>query len=76
MTGPQQAKRSFGDKLAYLIETVHPSRPRSPLPEIAAGSPTFCGMTASQHYQLVTCNDFLDQRLERCHLLGAPATYP
>ena len=38
MTGPGQGKRSFGDKLAYLIETVHPPD-RGPYSyrEIAAG---------------------------------------
>lgn len=44
MTGPQQAKRSFRDKLAYLIETVHPFRPRS---AANRGSTTFCGRPAS-----------------------------
>ena len=38
VTGPQQAKRSFEDKLTYLIKTVHPPH-RGPYSyrEIAVG---------------------------------------
>ncbi|HEX4102942.1 MAG TPA: hypothetical protein VHY21_20765 [Pseudonocardiaceae bacterium] len=51
MTGPQQAKRSFGDKLAYLIETVHPpDRGPDSYREVAAGIADHAGvMTAAQH---------------------------
>lgn len=55
MTGPEQGKRSFGVKLAYLIETVHPPD-RGPYSyrEIAAGIAEYPGaMTAAHINQLV-----------------------
>ncbi len=55
MTGPEQHKRSFGDKLAYLIESVHPPD-RGPYSyrEIAAGIADHPGaMTAAHINQLV-----------------------
>ena len=55
MTGPGQGKRSFADKLAYLIETVHPPD-RGPYSyrEIAAGIADHPGaMTAAHINQLV-----------------------
>ena len=55
MTEPGQCKRSFGDKLAYLIETVHPPD-RGPYSyrEIAAGIAAHPGaMTAAHINQLV-----------------------
>ncbi|MGH3781949.1 MAG: XRE family transcriptional regulator [Pseudonocardiaceae bacterium] len=55
MTGPEQGKRSFGDKLAYLIETVHPlDRGPYSYREIAAGIAGHLGaMTAAHINQLV-----------------------
>jgi len=55
MTGLDQHKRSFGDKLAYLIESVHPPD-RGPYSyrEIAAGIADHPGaMTAAHINQLV-----------------------
>ncbi|MGH3826284.1 MAG: XRE family transcriptional regulator [Pseudonocardiaceae bacterium] len=55
MTGSDQGKPSFGDRLAYLIETVHPPD-RGPYSyrEIAAGIAEHPGaMTAAHINQLV-----------------------
>jgi transcriptional regulator with XRE-family HTH domain len=55
MTGPDQRTRSFGDKLAHLIETVHPpDRGSYSYREIAAGIAEHPGaMTAAHINQLV-----------------------
>jgi transcriptional regulator with XRE-family HTH domain len=55
MTGPDKGKRSFGDKLAYLIETVHlPDRGPYSYREIAAAIADHPGaMTAAHINQLV-----------------------
>ncbi len=55
MTEPEQGTQSFGDKLAYLIETVHPPD-RGPYSyrEIAARITEHPGsMTAAHLHQLV-----------------------
>ena len=55
MTGADQGKLSFGDKLAYLIETVHPpDRGLYSYREIAAGIAAHPrAMTAAHINQLV-----------------------
>jgi transcriptional regulator with XRE-family HTH domain len=73
MTGPEQAKPSFGDKLASLIETVHPPD-RGPYSyrEIAAAIAQHPGaMTAAHISQLVRGK----QPHPRIHYLEALASF-
>jgi transcriptional regulator with XRE-family HTH domain len=73
MTGADQDKPSFGDKLAYLIKTVHPSD-RGPYSyrEIAAGITGHSGaMTAAHINQLVKGK----QPYPRIHHIEALASF-
>lgn len=73
MTGPRQGKRSFADKLAYLIKTVHPEN-RGPYSyrEIAAGIADHPGaMTAAHLSQLVSGK----QPHPRVHYVEALASF-
>jgi transcriptional regulator with XRE-family HTH domain len=73
MTGPDQRTRSFGDKLAYLIETVHPpDRGSYSYREIAAGIAEHPGaMTAAHINQLVKGK----QPYPRIHHIEALASF-
>ena len=73
MTGPDQGRRSFAGKLAYLIETVHPPD-RGPYSyrEIAAGIADHPGaMTAAHINQLVSGK----QPHPRIHYVEALASF-
>jgi transcriptional regulator with XRE-family HTH domain len=80
MSGADQDKRSFADKLAFLIETVHPAD-RGPYSyrEIAAGVAGHPGaMTAAYVHQLVKGKQ-LNPRIGYVEALasffGVPVTY-
>ena len=73
MTGPDQGRQSFADKLAYLIETVYPPD-RGPYSyrEIAAGIADHPGaMTAAHINQLVSGK----QPHPRIHYVEALASF-
>lgn len=73
MTGPDQGRRSFAGKLAYLIETVHPpDRGSYSYREIAAGIAEHPGaMTAAHINQLVSGK----QPHPRIHYVEALASF-
>jgi len=80
MTGAEQQKASFGDKLAYLIETVHPPG-RGPYSyrEIAAGIADHPGAVTAAHINQLVKGKQPHPRIHHVEALasffGVPVTY-
>ena len=80
MTGPDQGRRSFAGKLAYLIETVHPPD-RGPYSyrEIAAGIADHPGAMTAAHVNQLTSGKQPHPRIHYVEALasffGVPVTY-
>jgi transcriptional regulator with XRE-family HTH domain len=80
MTGPDQSKRSFGDKLAHLIETVHPPD-RGPYSyrEIEAGLAGHPGAMTAAYINQLALGKQLHPRIHYVEALasffGVPVSY-
>jgi transcriptional regulator with XRE-family HTH domain len=80
VSGPQQAKRSFGDKLAYLIEAVHPpDRGSYSYREIAAAIADHPGAMTAAHINQLAIGKQPHPRIHHVEALasffGVPVTY-
>ena len=80
VTGPEQDKRSFADKLAYLIETVHPpDRGTYSYREIAAGIADHAGAMTAAHINQLVKGKQPHPRIHHVEALasffGVPVTY-
>ena len=80
MSGPQQAKRSFGDKLAYLIAAVHPAdRGSYSYREIAAAIADHPGAMTAAHINQLAIGKQPHPRIHHVEALasffGVPVTY-
>lgn len=80
MTGPDQSRRSFGEKLAYLIETMHPPD-RGPYSyrEIEAGLAGHPGAMTAAYINQLALGKQQHPRIHHVEALasffGVPVTY-